>query len=74
MHNMIVEDEELEESLDQNYLQSLSTVTIKSHFHPTSLGFERFARSIIDIQQEASHYKLQEDLIQYLWEFKENMM
>ena len=49
MHNMIVEDEELEESLDQNYLQSLSTVTIKSHFHPTSLGFERFARSIIDI-------------------------
>jgi len=48
-------------TFDQEFISAF----VELQIHPQPLGFEKFTRQLVDIQEKDNHLKLQNDLIQY---------
>ena len=70
LHNMIIEDERDDTSLEQEYDGPYtSTATLSTDTSPT---FEAFLRRYRAVRDTGKHYQLRNDIIEHLWREKNN--
>ena len=67
LHSMIIDDERGVSRLEYMLAQYLCDNMLLRH----GLTFEDFMASTIEIENEFTHYKLHNDLIEHLWQLKD---